>query len=242
MSVAGRKSKGNLVVVKLSGSLFFSDDLSRVADSLKTVLNKDKTLKLILVAGGGGMARQYIHAAGKFGEDQATLDEIGIGASRLNAKVTISALGDIALDQVPATLRELVHAHELAGSNKRVIVVGGLHPGQSTNAVAALVAERLHARLFVNATSVDGVYTKNPEKFKDAKMLETVNVKELSNILAEESVVAGGYDLMDPVALKLIQRSKVPTIIMKCEGKLLSDVLLDRTSHGTKLVFGKQDG
>ena len=234
--------KRNLVVVKLSGSLFFSDELGRVADSLKDVMSKDKTLNLILVAGGGGMARQYIQAAAWFGADQATLDEIGIGASRLNAKVTISALGDIALDQVPATLRELVQAHELASSNKRVIVVGGLHPGQSTNAVAALVAERLRARLFVNATSVDGVYSKNPEKFKDAKMLGTVSAKELSNILKEESVVAGGYDLMDPVALKLIQRSKVPTIIMKCEGKLLSDVLLHRASHGTKLVFGKQDG
>ena len=227
----------NLVVVKLSGSLFFSDELGIVADSLKSVVKRDKTLRLVLVAGGGGMARQYIQAASRFGADQATLDEIGIGASRLNAKVMISALGGMAMDQVPSSLQEIVQANELAGHDKRIAVVGGLHPGQSTNAVAALIAERLHARLFVNATNVDGVYTKNPEKYADAKKLETVSVKDLGNILKEESMVAGGYDLMDPVALKLIQRSKVPTIIMKCQGKLLSDVLLNRRAHGTELVF-----
>ena len=223
--------------MKLSGSLFFSNELQRVADTMRLAVTEDETLDLILVAGGGGIARQYIETAKKFGADQATLDEIGIAASRLNARVTISALGEAALDYVPSTLRELVQAHELGLDHKRIIVLGGLHPGQSTNAVAALISERLRAKLFVNATNVAGVYTRNPEKFKGAKLLEKVTVKQLAGILKEEPIVAGGYDLMDPVALKLIERSKLATIIMKCEAKLLKDVLLNRASQGTRVVF-----
>jgi uridylate kinase len=226
-----------LVVIKLSGSLFFSPKLDQLAKSLLSVLDTDRALKLILVAGGGANAREYICVAGKFGADQATLDEIGIGVSRLNAMVAIAALKEIASSRVPTTLNEVVDAFEVADSGKRVIVVGGLYPGQSTNAVGALIAEKLGARLFINGTDVDGVFTKNPEKHKDAVLLKSVTPKELERILEGESMTAGAYDLMDPVSLKLVQRSRIPTIIMKCEGRLIADVLTGKTSHGTKLVF-----
>lgn len=235
--MVGKRGKTELVVVKLSGSLFASDNLNRVAKSFRHVLNKKKSMRLILVAGGGATARQYIAAASKYGADQATLDEIGIGASRLNAMLVVSSLKGLAVEHVPTTLREIVQAYELGGS-KRVVAVGGLHPGQSTNAVAALIAERLDAKMFINATDVEGVYSKNPSKFNDAKLLKRVTPKELERILKGESIVAGGYDLIDPVALKLIQRSKIPTIVMRCDAKALSDVLTEKKSHGTKIVFG----
>ncbi len=228
-----------IVVVKLSGSLFFSDQFASFVKSTKKILRTRRGLKLVFVAGGGPEARRYIEAARKLGADQATQDEIGIVVSRLNAKVFSIALGEHAFPSVPTTLSEVVSAVELCDS--RAVTLGGLHPGQSTNAVAALVAEKLRASHFYNLTDVDGVYTEDPRKSRDAKKLDSVSVAELSQILGEESMSAGGYDLMDPVALKLIQRSNVPTTIMKCSASLLESALIGSGARrkgalGTRII------
>ncbi|MCX8191829.1 MAG: hypothetical protein N3F06_03385, partial [Nitrososphaerales archaeon] len=76
-------------------------------------------------------------------------------------------------------------------------------------------AERVGAKLFINATDVDGVYTSDPRTDKDAKLLKKVTIKELMKILLEGKMNAGTYELMDLVALKIIERSKIPTRIVK---------------------------
>jgi uridylate kinase len=228
------RSKG-LIVVKLSGSLFFSTQFDSVVEAFKQILEAEKTFRLVLVSGGGSMARQYIDIGRKLGADQASLDELGIQVSRLNAMVLVSAFGDLAYPKVPTNLDGVVEAIEVVG--KRVVVVGGLHPGQSTNAVAALIAEKVRAERFINATDVDGVYTKDPQKSKTAKKLHSVTPKQLERILGSESMQAGGYDLMDPVALKLVERSKIPTIVTKCDPKILIDIVLRRKDRGTKITF-----
>ena len=165
------------------------------------------------------------------------MDEIGIEVSRLNATVLATALGDIAFKSVPATLSKLVKAIDAISPTKRIIVMGGLHPGQSTNAVGALVSEKLRAEAFINATDVDGVYSKDPRKHYDAKRLDVVTPRALSKILERESMQAGGYDLMDPVALKLIQRSKIQTWITKCDATNLRDFIAGKKKKGTRIIF-----
>ena len=59
------------------------------------------------------------------------------------------------------------------------MVMGGLQPGQSTNAVGALVAEAIGADLFINATDVDGVYTSDPKKDPEARKLDIVDTDKL---------------------------------------------------------------
>ncbi|MGH2638132.1 MAG: UMP kinase, partial [Rhabdochlamydiaceae bacterium] len=175
--------------------------------------------------------------AEKLGADQASLDEIGIGVSRLNALVLAKGLGTLAVSFVPKTLDGVVEAFEVANIGKNAVVLGGLHPGQSTNAVGALVSEKLRAQMFVNATDVDGVYDKDPKKHPDARRIEKVTPRELATLLNSESMKAGGYDLMDPIALKLIERSKIQTRIIRCEAEVISDTLLGTKRHGTKIVF-----
>jgi uridylate kinase len=118
-----------------------------------------------------------------------------------------------------------------------VVVLGGLHPGQSTNAVGALVAEKLKAERFVNATDVEGVFSQDPRKHPGAKKLAKVTTKQLSEILGDESMLAGGYDLMDPVALKLIERSHIKTWIIKCDERRISEALAGSKIEGTEIVF-----
>lgn len=227
-----------LVVVKLSGSIFSSPEFGGIVRTIKEVLNRKKQLFIILIAGGGATARKYIAAGKKLGLDQATLDELGIESSRLNGTLLVEALFPYARRVLPTTLTEVAEQLEMLPDAKgsRVLVCGGLHPGQSTNAVAALIAEKTKAEFLINATDVDGVYDKDPRRFNDAVLLKTVTVSKLSTILETESVQAGTYDLMDPVALKLISRSKIPTKIVRCKSSVLSRVLRGRKA-GTEVLF-----
>jgi len=49
----------------------------------------------------------------------------------------------------------------------------GAYPGQTTDAVSAILAEYVGADLLINATSIDGVYTSDPKKNKSARKFET---------------------------------------------------------------------
>jgi uridylate kinase len=224
-----------ILVLKLSGSLFFSENFDKVVTVIIDGLKDNSRLKLVLVAGGGSTARNYIQIASKRGADQATQDEIGIMVSRINALILSASLSGLSESRVPETLGDVVKS--LRGV--RAISVGGLHPGQSTNAVGALIAEKLRARRFVNATDVDGVHTRDPRKFKDAKRVDKVTTEELEKIMGEESMRAGAYDLMDPVALKLVERSKIDTWIVRCEPSVISSAISGKRIGGTEIVFSR---
>lgn len=230
-----------LVTVKLSGSLFSSPDFGRMTRTIQNIVTKDKDLYLVLVAGGGATARKYIEAGHRLELDQATLDVLGIESSRLNARLLIEGFAQVASDKIPTNLSQAVEEMELIRSSsskkKKILVCGGLQPGQSTNAVGAIIAEATRAKEFVNATDVDGVYDKDPRKFFDAVRLHKVTVGDLYRILGNESVEAGTYDLMDPVALRLISRSKIPTRIVKCESEVLENVLTGGKELGTEIAF-----
>src|SRR4029079_9406128 len=95
----------------------------------------------------------------------------------------------------PAVPEDLEQVSEAAASGK-VVVTGGLHPGQSTNATAALIAEKVKAGRFLNATDVDGIYDSDPNKNKTAKMFKEVTVKKCLEILGSENSSPGASPLM----------------------------------------------
>jgi len=116
-----------------------------------------------------------------------------------------------------------------------IVITGGLHPGQSTNGTAALIAEKVKAVEFLNATDVDGVYDSDPSKNKRAKKFARINIKDLRTILVREDSMAGGYDLMDIVALKVIERSKIKTKIIKADIKTIGKAMKGQPV-GTQIV------
>ena len=206
------------VVIKLSGSVFGETankkSLMQYAKMLQSISRK---VQPVVVAGGGRIARYYINLARELGVDEASLDELGIEVSRLNAQVFVYALGNAAYSHIPKSLHDIVVAVETG----RIVVAGGLHPGQSTNATSAQIAEKISASMFVNATDVDGIYNKDPNKYKNAKLFKKIKVRELRNMLAHESAMAGAYDLMDIVALKVIERSRLNTRVVRSDPSII---------------------
>lgn len=223
------------IVIKLSGKIFGIDNAKVLKDYAEFLVKISKTYQPIVIAGGGNIARHYISHARSSGADESTLDELGIEISRLNAKLLIYALKNKAYSHPPTTLQEVRHAVD----DGLIVVAGGLHPGQSTNGTAALIAEKVQAEQFLNATDVDGVYDKDPNKFKNAKKFRRIDLKNLKNMLVHEDSVAGGYDLMDIVALKIIERSKIKTRILKATPKNIENAIKGG-NIGTEIILGSK--
>ena len=225
------------VAIKLSGSIFSEernqDTIKKYAEML-TDISID--VQPIVIAGGGKIARHYINLARCLGSDEASLDIMGIEVSRLNAKLLIAALGEQAYSQVPKNLEEVT----IAAESGKIVIVGGLHPGQSTNATSALIAEKVRATRFLNATDVDGIYDLDPNTSRNAKLLNEITVSECMEILKDGSSMAGTYDLMDIVALKVIERSKIPTRVLRSDITNIKDAVIGIHHIGTEIVMVKK--
>lgn len=201
------------ITIKLSGHVLFpalgtQANVFEYAKVIKELLSKGHEVNVVV--GGGAPARYYIQMARQHGADESTCDFIGIQIANLNAKLFSIALGDLACPFVPTNYDEV----QRAKSTGKIIVMGGLQPGQSTNAVACVLAELTNSNLLINTTTVDGVYTSDPRKDPNAKRLSKVSVSELSRILESLGTRAGEYELLDPVALRIIQRSGITTKII----------------------------
>jgi uridylate kinase len=181
--------------------------LSQLADVLSA---SAKDRDLLVVVGGGRTARRYIEACRELGADETYLDLVGIDATRMNARLLISALQENVHEDVPQNLAEAVDA---AGNNA-IVVMGGTHPGQTTDAVSAMLAERTHAEELLILTNVDGVYTANPRKDPDARRLAEMSTGRLVEIVSGGPYKAGSTTVVDPVAAGIIHRAAIPTKVL----------------------------
>ena len=222
------------LVTKIGGSLF-KDDLSQQKISAYAQVLRDvrrQGHQIVVVSGGGEIARKYIESARALGASEAQCDQMGIYVTRLNARLLISALNDDAFPEVPETVEELRKYFTIG----KIVAMGGLQPAHSTDAVAAIVAESIKADLFVKTIDAPGVCTEDPKKHPGARKLDEISVKKLLEMLQEKSLVAGAYELIDPVAVKVIARSKIPTWIVPGDDPANIRRALDRERVGTKIV------
>ncbi|MGB7935143.1 MAG: UMP kinase [Nitrososphaeraceae archaeon] len=234
MSVSNKVSKQKkILVIKLSGSVFnFKTTSKSLKEYAQVLLDIQTKVQPVVVSGGGIIARHYVNLARSLGSDESSLDEMGIEISRLNAMLVSAALGDSVYPVIPSNLEEI----SIACQSGKIVVSGGLHPGQSTNATAALICEKIKADRFLNATDVDGIYDSDPKKNAKAKMFKEITIKKCLDLLNNESTQAGNYELMDIVAMKVIERSKIPTYVIKSDPKVIRNLIMKNRQTGTKIT------
>lgn len=187
-------------VFAISGSLV-TENLEELGELAEALESHDE--QVVAVTGAGGL-KEYIHAAGNFG-NQGEQDLVGITGTRLNAKTLMTAMDSY--PKVPETAYEIREA----ASTGQNIVMGGLTPGHSTDAVAAIAAELLEADLYI-ATRIDGVYDRDPEDPK-AEKFKDISLEELRNVISGNNE-AGGHELIDGTAVDIIERSEIETKVM----------------------------
>ncbi|MFO7793635.1 MAG: UMP kinase [Candidatus Nanohaloarchaea archaeon] len=187
-------------VFAVSGSVI-TGNLEKLGEIAEALENDEQ---ILVVTGAGGL-KEYIYASGEYG-NQGEQDLVGIAATRLNARTLMTAME--AYPDVPETAEEI----RVAASTGMDVVMGGLTPGHSTDAVAAIAAEILDADLYI-ATSIDGVYDRDPED-EDANYLEEVTAEDLKDIISGNNE-AGKHELIDSTALEIIERSNISTKVFE---------------------------
>jgi uridylate kinase len=224
-------------IIKLGGSLLFEKEnfaverIDHIAKVLKDL--HEEGHKFHVVIGGGRMARKYIEAVRAGGGTEAWADVVGIETSRNNARVLIAALGEIAYPEIPQSFTAAV----TATSTGKIVVMGGLTPGQSNNAVAALMAEAIKAQALLNGTDVDGVYPVDPREDPQAKVIPQLTLEEFANIVTQTTSKAGYYPLFDQVALQIVARSQMEVIFFN--GKVPENIVkaIKGEQIGSRIVF-----
>ena len=208
-----------LVVFKLGGSIAFPGKPD--AEYIVKFAEKVKGLgcRLAIVVGAGAISRDYVNELRKHSMNEAFLDEVGIEIARLNARVVAKFVSG-------KYVETLEHARETVEEGL-IPVMGGLIPGQSTDAAAAVLAEYLEADQLVVLTDVDGIYDKDPKKHRDAKIVKKLSFDELKKICEHLEYRASDYPVFDFVAAKIVSRSRIRTVV--CNGRKLE---LDRAVHG----------
>lgn len=196
-------------VVSVGGSVLTeameNEELHRYEEVFEEL--SEKADKLVIVTGAGDLKR-YIDAASGFEVSEGWKDLIGIKATRLHATLVASILEENV--PVPETVEEVATLSEIHD----VVVLGGLVPGQSTDAVAAECAEIIDADRMVVATTVDGVYDSDPDADPDAEKFDEMGYTELLDVVRENETGAGSYPLLDVTAAKLIERSSLETVVL----------------------------
>lgn len=199
------------IVITIGGSILLKEydnkKFEAYADVIRELYNEHE---IFIVVGGGRPARDYISVIRDMGETESICDEIGIQVTRINARLLQLALKDIAFPAIPVNFQQ---ALEYSATNK-IVVMGGTEPAHSTDAVGSILAEFVGADLVINATSVDGLYDKDPNKYDDAVMFDEVTADKLMEIVSGNETKAGTYEFIDKTAIEIIKRSGIKTVIL----------------------------
>jgi uridylate kinase len=219
------------VLLKLSGeSLMGSKNgnidpamLEQYCEEIKSIQEKD--VELAIVIGGGNIFRGG--QAEALGIDRVQGDYMGMLATVINAMALQSALerhglftrlmAGIKMEQVcePFIRRRAIRHLEKG----RIVIFGaGIgNPYFTTDSTASLRAIEIQADVVLKGTRVDGVYNKDPEKFKEAVRYTSLSFQE-----AYEK----NLNIMDMTAFTLCMENKLPIIVfdMNKKGNLLKVV------------------
>lgn len=192
----------NPVVISFGGSILAPDEPEpkRLLETARAILSLAAERHVFVVIGGGAPARKAIKAARQSGATETELDEVGIAATRLNARTFLAilhGLGALCNTHIPLT------TDDAASSKRQITVMGGTVPGHSTDFVGAELAVKTGADRLVIATNVDGVYSADPRVDPAAVRLDRLTHKQLLDIAGSEWKEAGQSGVVDGPASKL---------------------------------------
>lgn len=216
------------LAVKIGGSVAVGEagPNAEYVSRFHQVVRKADLDRLVVGIGGGKIARGYLQSVLPLvsAEEAETLV---IDLLRANTKFVASVLGG----------RPILDERSLRSVSRKVrskiLVVGGIKPGRSTDANTALLAEAIGAELFVKMTDVDGVYTADPDANRTARLLGRMTYDR-----ALQMSVAGrpgSYGIMDRMCLQVLKRSGIPAVVLNGRDPGILRKLLDGEKVGTTI-------
>ena len=202
----GDFSSRKTLVLSVGGSVFFQEKpkttaISKFCDVINSLVSEGYAFALVI--GGGKPARTYQAAAKTLGANNYELDEVGISATKLNA-----LLFTYNIDSAWKDVLQDVKMARKALSFGRIPVFSGNNPGQTTDAVAASIAEYLQCD-FINLSNVDGIFASDPAKVQGTKMFDELTHAKMISLLKAAASKPGAHTFIDPQAASILARSKI---------------------------------
>ena len=218
------------VLVKFSGEALAGDDgygidtkvLKFIADEISELVANG--IEVGIVVGGGNIIRG-VSAAEDGIISRTSGDYMGMLATVINGVAIQEALESIGLE---ARLQSAIDMHEIGESfivrralrhlekGRVVVFAGGTgNPYFTTDTAATLRASEINAEMIIKATKVDGVYTRDPNKYDDAVKLST---------LTYDMAMEDDIKVMDDTSIALAKENNLPIIVcnMFDKGNLLA--------------------
>jgi len=185
----------------------------------------------VVVCGGGKTARRYIEGISHVSSDLHLMGLAGISVTRMNARFVSYFFGN--------EREEIGAPHDINEIKKvlkknDVVFCGALtyKTGATTDCQAAIIAKEFKSDL-VNLTDVDGLYTKNPKKYKDAKFIPSISWKDFDTMANAIKFYPGQHFVIDQKASKFILKNKIRTIIIGDNLRELDNYLKGKKFDGT---------
>jgi uridylate kinase len=203
------------VVISVGGSLVNPGKINyEFLKELKRTLGKFSRYKIVVVTGGGKVARDYIEVLKDKNDKIRSL--IGIKATKLNAMLLSNFLdSDIV---IPDSLREV--KKRLYRRNLVICGALGYKVDMTSDGTAADVAREIKADLLINMTNVKGLFDKDPRKNKNAKFVSEIGFWDFFAKVRKMKYKPGQHFVLDQHAARLITKHKIRTVILKGVGNL----------------------
>ena len=225
------------VLVKFSGEALAGNDgygidtqvLKFIAGEISELV--ENGIEVGIVVGGGNIIRGVSAAADGIIK-RTSGDYMGMLATVINGVAIQEALEYIGLE---ARLQSAIDMHVIGESfivrrarrhlekGRVVVFAGGTgNPYFTTDTAATLRASEINAEMIIKATKVDGVYTRDPNKYDDAVKLDR---------LTYDQAMEDDIKVMDDTSIALAKENKLPIIVcdMFDKGNLLAIINGDRS-------------
>ena len=206
------------VLLKLSGETLMGDQsygihpqqLRHYAAEIKSIV--DLGVEVAIVIGGGKIFRGL--QAEATGIEKVQGDYMGMLATVINGMALQSALEHIGLYtrlisaiEMKSIAEPYIRRRAIRHLEKgRIVIFGGGtgNPYFTTDSAAALRANEINADVILKGTRVDGIYTADPEKNKNAVKIDRITFAK---------VISDGLGVMDMTAFTLCQENNLPIIV-----------------------------
>ena len=211
------------VLLKLSGEALMGEQGYGIDPAIVSAIAKDvaevvaKGTQLAIVVGGGNIFRGLKGSAA--GMERATADYVGMLATVMNA---ITLQDGLERAGVPTRVQSAIAMQEVAEpyirrkamrhlEKGRVVIFGAGcgNPFFTTDTTAALRAAEINAHVVLKATKVDGVYDKDPVRFRDAVRYDHLTFQD---------VLANELGVMDATAIALCKDNTIPIVVFDLFG------------------------
>ena len=213
------KAKYKRILLKLSGEAFLGKeshgiDASVCAHLARQIKDVRKLgVEIAMVVGGGNIFRGAARSK-EFVMERTVGDYMGMLATIINGLALQNALEN---QGVPTRLMTAIQIHQVAEpyirrrairhlEKKRVVILvaGTGSPFFTTDTAASLRSAEIDGDVLLKGTKVDGVYSADPMKYKNAKFFKSLSYKDVIN---------KDLKIMDSTAITLCMENKLPIIV-----------------------------